>query len=243
MQQGDVAQASTTKIQQIVNSILASIAAGELQEGDRVTSERKLALDFDVSVGTVQRALQKLEHRGVLIREHGRGSFVRGMGAALNAHYVRFCDARGNDLPLYWHVLGHKKIKPKRDIVDFFGTDEALVRIDRRVDVNGQFVLHAQFYLSEHAYASLPSEVTDSTNLRESLSQALSVPVLRVEQLVGFDAMPADVAASLGCDQSSPCFMLELRSYAVDNRPVSLQRIYGEPFRNARFVMDTRRIG
>ena len=241
MKHGDLAQPSTTKIQQIVDSILASIVSGQLREGDRVTSERKLALDFDVSVGTVQRALQKLEHRGVLSREHGRGSFVRGMGAALNAHYVRFCDLQGNELPLYWHVLNHKKIKPKRDVAAFFGTTDSLVRIDRRVDVSGLFVLHAQFYLAEQAYDALPSEVTDTTNLRESVSQALSVPVLRVEQLVGFDAMPADVAQTLNCESSSACFMLELRSYAVDNQPVSLQRIFGEPFRNARFVMDTRR--
>lgn len=224
----------------IADSILASIASGELRNGDRVTSERNLARQFEVSLGTVQRALQKLEQRGVLSREHGRGSFVRGLGASLDAHYVRFRDLAGKDLPLYWHVLRHNKSRPRKEVAAFFPAHTSLIRIDRKIDVAGMFVLFGQFFLPEESFESLPAGVTDDTNLRESISQALGVPVLRVEQSVGFGPMPADAARELNCSATGPCFQLELRSFTVDDRPVSLQKIYGEPFQNAVFVMDTK---
>lgn len=147
---------SGTKIRMIADSILSSIASGALRNGDRVTSERNLAKEFDVSLGTVQRALEYLEHRGVLRREHGRGSFVRGLGASLDSRYVRFRDSSGKELPVYWHMVKHSKVKPRKEISTFFGEGVPLIRIDRRVDVAGQFAMINHVFMSETGYSGRP---------------------------------------------------------------------------------------
>jgi len=66
------------KYARIVAQIEHAIADGELEPGDRLASERELAVQHAVSRMTVRRALQTLEERGLLRRAIGRngGSFV-----------------------------------------------------------------------------------------------------------------------------------------------------------------------
>lgn len=231
---------STTKIRKIADAILKLITTGELRNGDRVASERQLAKQFDVSLGTAQRALQELEHRGILSREHGRGSFVRGLGASIDARYVRFQDADGAELPLYWHILKHQSVKGTRQLNRYFGPATSLVRIDRKVDVNGKFSLYSHFYLPEPAFKTLSSEVTDGTNLRELISRRLALPAIRVEKLIGFGNMPPAVARSVGHAPSQPGLIVEFRGYTADDRPVYLQRLYAKPFAGAMLALDAR---
>jgi DNA-binding GntR family transcriptional regulator len=232
---------SKTKIAQVTASVLSAIASGNLRSGDRVVSERRLAAEHGVSLGTAQRALQELEHRGVLTREHGRGTFVRGMGASVDARYLRFRDRDGRDLPVFWHMLKHVGVRATGRLEGFFGKATALVRIDRRVDVGGRFVLASQFFLRERDFHAMSTQLADNTNLRELISQRLALPTLRVEQLIGFEAIPGSAARILKLDSKQRCFVLELRGYTSGDRPIYFQRIHGDLFENATLVIDTHR--
>ncbi len=62
--------------QQIVNQLKAKIAVGEWVAGAEIPSIRQLAADLRVSVITVKRAYLELEHAGLIVTQHGKGSFV-----------------------------------------------------------------------------------------------------------------------------------------------------------------------
>ena len=62
--------------QQIVNQIKQKIAVGEWVAGEEIPSIRQLAADLRVSVITVKRAYLEMEHAGIIVTQHGRGSFV-----------------------------------------------------------------------------------------------------------------------------------------------------------------------
>lgn len=231
---------ATTKIRLIADTILADISAGRLRSGDRIESERKLTQLFGVSLGTVQRALEELSHRGVLAREHGRGTFVRGLGSSVDARYIRFRDNAGGELPVYWHILGHRKVRASARLNGFFGQGVPLIRIDRSVDVDRRFLFISQFYLAEENFLALTrnEDLQDSVNLRHFLSERLALPTLRLEQMVGFEAMPADVMRLLGQREKQPGLVTELRGYTVQDRPLFLQRIHGLPFSGAWLTID-----
>jgi LacI family transcriptional regulator len=53
-----------------------AIRSGEYAVGARLPSERMLARDHSVTVMTVREALQVLAEKGLILREHGRGTFV-----------------------------------------------------------------------------------------------------------------------------------------------------------------------
>jgi DNA-binding FadR family transcriptional regulator len=69
-----------TAPEQIADRILAAIAVGILNPGDRLPSERQLTATFDVSRTTLRQAISRLSALGVLQARRGRqgGTFVAG---------------------------------------------------------------------------------------------------------------------------------------------------------------------
>jgi GntR family transcriptional regulator len=64
------------KYMQVADDIAARIASGELAPGARLRSERDLAEHYEVSYGSVRRAMEVLRERGLITTIHGRGTFV-----------------------------------------------------------------------------------------------------------------------------------------------------------------------
>lgn len=67
---------STPMYQQVVDQITAKVMAGDWPAGAALPSIRELASASQVSVITVKRAYQELEHAGVIVTLPGKGSFV-----------------------------------------------------------------------------------------------------------------------------------------------------------------------
>jgi DNA-binding GntR family transcriptional regulator len=61
---------------QVANDLGRRIQAGEIR--GRLTSERDLAGEYEVSYGTIRRAMGILRDRGLIVSVHGRGTFATG---------------------------------------------------------------------------------------------------------------------------------------------------------------------
>jgi GntR family transcriptional regulator len=61
---------------QIVEQIKERVAVGDWPRGGEIPSIRQLAVSLRVSVITVKRAYLELEREGVIVTQHGKGSFV-----------------------------------------------------------------------------------------------------------------------------------------------------------------------
>jgi GntR family transcriptional regulator len=64
----------------VAADIAARITSGELRQGARLRAERDLAEYYEVSYGTVRRAMEVLRERGLITTIHGRGTFVSESG-------------------------------------------------------------------------------------------------------------------------------------------------------------------
>ena len=62
----------------VAEDIASRIASGELAAGARLRAERDLAEHYEVSYGTIRRAMEVLRERGLITTIHGRGTFVTG---------------------------------------------------------------------------------------------------------------------------------------------------------------------
>jgi GntR family transcriptional regulator len=70
-------QKSLPLSQQVANEILCGIEANDLaREGGLLPSEAELSQRYSVSRSTVREALSRLEQKGLIIRQHGVGTFV-----------------------------------------------------------------------------------------------------------------------------------------------------------------------
>lgn len=62
--------------EQLQNQIKELILTGKLQAGEQLPSIRLMAKDLQISVITVKRAYEELEHEGIITSIHGRGCFI-----------------------------------------------------------------------------------------------------------------------------------------------------------------------
>jgi GntR family transcriptional regulator len=67
------------KYAQIVTELRRRIQNGTYRPGEMLPSESQLVREFASGRTTVVRALQILQHDGLIDREHGRGSYVKGV--------------------------------------------------------------------------------------------------------------------------------------------------------------------
>ena len=63
--------------EQIANAVMAALARGELEPGDKLPSARALAEELRVNPNTVIRAFEVLEQLGITETRRGLGTFVR----------------------------------------------------------------------------------------------------------------------------------------------------------------------
>jgi GntR family transcriptional regulator len=69
---------------QVIDQILAAMAAGRLAAGDRLPTVRALAVELAVNFNTVARAYKELEIRGVLSTQQGTGTFVADQDVSID---------------------------------------------------------------------------------------------------------------------------------------------------------------
>ncbi|HSM77352.1 MAG TPA: GntR family transcriptional regulator [Bryobacteraceae bacterium] len=61
---------------QIIDQVMAGIAAGRLAPGNQLPTVRQLAVDLAINPNTVTRAYREMEIRGVLETQQGSGTFI-----------------------------------------------------------------------------------------------------------------------------------------------------------------------
>lgn len=80
---------------QVRNAIAHRIIAGEWKPRTAIPSESELAREFNVSVGTMRKALDVAEAERLLTRRQGRGTFVNDHSSS--EHAARYSNIRNRD--------------------------------------------------------------------------------------------------------------------------------------------------
>lgn len=67
------------RYEKLIHLLKEKLTEGQFHIGDRFFSQNELMKKYNLSFATVTRALNELEREGLLIREQGRGTFVRAL--------------------------------------------------------------------------------------------------------------------------------------------------------------------
>ncbi len=65
--------------EQIISQYKYLLLQGFLKKGDSIPSVRKLALELDITPGTVAKAYRELENQGVIETVRGKGTYIAGI--------------------------------------------------------------------------------------------------------------------------------------------------------------------
>lgn len=84
--------------EQVHNALRSRILAGEWEPREPLPGEAALARELGVSIGTVRKAMDQLTRDNIVIRERGRGTFVRRNPGGRAGSPFGLCDHTGQRL-------------------------------------------------------------------------------------------------------------------------------------------------
>ena len=215
------------KYAQLRETLLSAISAGHWKPGDKLPTESELTRLTPYSLGTVQRALRELADEGLVIRSQGSGTFVAEGHVPIDAPlHLRFLGGEGEPrfLPLYPKVIARKRIEERGPWSAWLGQDGAnILRIDRKLGVNGEFDVFNRFYLDADAFpeiAERPLAALDGVNLKELLGGAFNMPITNVRERVSFATFSPEAARATGVKPGTRGMLLESAASAGRGNPI-----------------------
>jgi GntR family transcriptional regulator len=215
------APAGMAKYAQLRETLTAAIRAGHWKTGNQLPPERELARLTGFSLGTVQRALRDLADEGLLVRNQGSGTYVaEGRVPIDEPMYLRFLGVEGEPpfLPLFPKVLSRKRIDERGPWSDWLRqTGADIVRISRRISVNGEFNVFNRFYVNAQTFpriSTAPIATLDGANLKQLLASETNIPVTQVRQRISFVKFPLEAATGAAVKSGTRGILLESAAMA-----------------------------
>lgn len=214
------------KYARFYNAIREAIETGRLVPGDKLPSEQALSARLPASLGTLQKGLRALVEDGIIVRQHGRGTFIREQALRYeDIRVFRFLD-QGRPLPLTLKGVGIRRIVVEDDIAAFLGRSECAV-IERLIQVEGEPWTFNAFYLPMELADDLldmsPREF-DGFSIHEYLHRVRKLFTTRFEHRLQLAPFSEPAATALALDASTPSLQWSVQGHTRDGRPATYQR-------------------
>ncbi len=173
---------------QISEMLIREIMAGRLADGARLPPEREMAASLKVAVGTLRRALQDLQEKGLLERIQGSGNYVRAREELLGVYaFFRLELVEGGGLPSATILSVDTMSKPAN--LPTFGPSAHGHRIRRLRRLGGRPAALEEIWVDGARAQSLQAEdLSESLYLHYRL--VLGFTIAQAEDRVGIGLTP-----------------------------------------------------
>lgn len=235
--------------QQIQNWMREQIASGHWPEHYQLTAEVDLAHSLGVNRGTLRNAIKALIEEGLLLRIHGKGTFVASATAVeqpLAESLITFSEGLTvRNIPFKTQVLEQKRIRPSHMIASLLSLDQDEVFFLERVrSVNEEPLIYLKNYVScQHCPAIIEIDFSRET-LFNVLENYFHLELDWGRRFFEARAATPEVANLLDIREGDPVMYIEQIVYLSDGSPVEISNLWvkGSHFRIAAVVKrDNRR--
>ncbi|QFT58935.1 HTH-type transcriptional repressor YvoA [Sulfitobacter sp. THAF37] len=205
------------------DTFTARIARGEWTPDAPIPSEARLANEFDVSIGTVRKAVDGLVEEGLLERRQGSGTRVRA--PSFDATLFRFFPIRETDgsplsIPSSQIILRSVTEAPDK-AAQVLGTRD-VIKIVRLRCLSDQPVLFEEIYIPTSRFAGFDTlpEASLGPLLYPLYFEHFGVMVKRAADEVSFGQAPERVAQRLQIPPGDPLAVIERTAFDIENTPI-----------------------
>lgn len=210
----------------VQRALMERLAAGELRPGQVIPSERDLAHEFGVSIGTLRKAIDELVEQRILIRQQGKGTFV----ATHDRERLLF---------YFFHIVPHEGAKtyPLVEFVAFrrasadaetafrlgLAPGAAVFAVRNRLSLDGVPVLIDDIRIDAERFSGLTASQWKGrpSTIYNLYQEAFGITVVRTEERLRAEAASAEHAALLGIRTGAP--VLTIRRTAFDMRDEAVE--------------------
>jgi GntR family transcriptional regulator len=224
-----------SKAAQLYEAISSLVASGSIPDGAKLPGEREIGGATGLSLGTVQKALNALTSDGDLVREHGRGTFVRSARHSLKElwHYRFRHPTRDELLPVYATVESRSRVASLPVANSILGEDRVgYVKISRVINIDDKFNCWSEMYLRASRFGrllDLPMSDIEGVNLKQILSDEFNAPTLAISQTARVERPPADISKRLGLSSRAHCLVVRVLATSRHREPITFQKIVVPP--------------
>lgn len=214
---------------QIKDFLIRSLEAGEWGPGDVIPSEGELATRFNVSQGTVRKAIDEMAAENLLVRRQGKGTFVSSHSDPRS--FYRFLRLVPDD-----GLMTHADSEPRSCRLMPASAEVAgalqvpvgsgVLCVERLLHFNGAPVVLDHIYLVADSFVGLTLEHLQGgeRSLYSVFESDYGVRMIHAEEHLRAVAADPSSASLLGVQVGDPLLLVERTAYTYGNKPVEWRR-------------------
>jgi len=215
--------------QQIKTLLLQGLARGEWKPGQSIPSELELAARYQVSQGTVRKAIDELAAENLLLRRQGKGTFVATHHEpAVRFRFLRLTPDDGQPRVSGSRILECSRCKAEADVAAPLGlrTGEPVINIRRLLAFDGHPTILDDIWLPGALFQTLTTQVLTRWRgpLYGLLETEFGVSMVRADEKIRAVAAPDAEAKLLEVDPGSPLLLVERVSHTYGDQAVEVRR-------------------
>lgn len=215
---------------QIKDLLVQSLDRGEWKPGELIPSEIDLAARFQVSQGTVRKAIDELAAEHLLLRRQGKGTFVATHHEArVRYRFLRLApDEAGEAGRAESRILECRRLRASAEIARALDlrAGETLVTIRRLLSLNHIPTVIDDIWLPGAIFRGLTLDVLTAKKvpLYGLFETEFGVSMVCADEKLRAVAATADAARLLNVTPGTPLLQVDRVSYTYGDRPMEVRR-------------------
>jgi GntR family transcriptional regulator len=212
---------------QVSELLIREIAAGRLQDGERLAPERKLAKKYAITVRTLRKSLDELTKLGLLERVQGSGNYIRstaqlsgGVQGIYSMFRLELIEGGGLPTAQFLDIA----LCEKDESLPEFGTSHHASRIRRLRFLNQIPIAVEEIWLDRDCGKVDPDHVSDS--LYRYYQNKLGFWIAQAQDTVSIGHVPDWAPAEFGPRAGEITGYIERRSWAQNPKAVEFSRTW-----------------
>src|SRR5690554_5971669 len=215
--------------QQIKALLLQGLDRGEWKPGEAIPSELELAARFQVSQGTVRKAIDELAAENLLLRRQGKGTFVATHhDAKVRFRFLRLTPDDGKQPLSGSQILDSGRVKAPVDIARLLDLRAAdtVVNLRRLLSFDQVPAILDDIWLPGAVFRGLTADSLSRYRgpLYALFESEYGVSMVRAEEKIRAMAAAAEPAQQLQVEPGTALLQVERVSYTYGDRPMEVRR-------------------
>lgn len=213
---------------EVKKQLIADIGSGRTPPGAALPNEKELAERFQVSIGTLRRAVEELVADHILVRQQGRGTFVGKLDEARFMFQFFKIEPRegAREFPvLKLHAFARARATPQEAAALALHGAASVLRIDNVLSLRGRPVIHDRITLAATQFPGLTRAQFERRpgTIYELYQAAFGITVVGADERVRAERVTPASAALLGLAAGTPVLRIERVAFTFDQKPAELR--------------------
>ena len=214
---------------QIKQLLVTGLEQGEWRPGELIPSEMELAARFQVSQGTVRKAIDDLAAENLLVRRQGKGTFVATHHEPRAQYrFLRLQPDEGREAPAHSRFLECKRQRATAEVATLLElkAGDPVVFVRRLLSFDEAPTVLDDIWLPGIAFKGLTAERLAQYHgpLYGLFETEFGTRMIRADERIRAVAAEEPAASLLGVEVGAPLLLVERVSYTYGDRPVEIRR-------------------